>query len=237
MLNPANFPSEPDYHMSGFFEETELDKAGFETHLGGAVLDRNPEVLFPALATYRQSEVRGPSGTVLEEMDIEVSIGKAYNDWSAFGVSVSYLDQDLRGGADDYYINSSVGFVFLANKELSFGLVFENILDNYTVGLQPATALAVGYSLSEVFRVGADFVIPGKDNPEKHFTASLGAETFMMYGMVLRAGYRVDQVDVERYAAFGLGWRGPRIYTNYAFEKALNYDNVFTHSLDLGVYF
>ena len=236
MLNPANFPVQHDYHIAGFFEETELENRGFRTDLSGAVLDRNPEAFFPALLSYRESELRGQGGYKREDTEIQVSVGKPYGEWMSLGISATYLKQEISD-AEEMYLNGSVGLLFKPLKSLGFGFVAENIFNNHTVGLEPLISVAGAYNFQNLALVALDITLPQKGNPERDAIVSLGVETRLLYGFTLRFGYRADTTVEESFYSGGLGWLGPRLAASYALEKNVDRGGEFTHSFDLSVYF
>jgi hypothetical protein len=93
------------------------------------------------------------------------------------------------------------------------------------LGVYGALAKVVGVRFDitrhEVHNVGQKLVYMG------------GFESMTSDFWVLRAGFRRDDELGESFATLGLGFKGPRLRVDYAFEKDINGGSGALHSVDL----
>ncbi len=234
MLNPANFPQVHSYHLGGIFTEKELESEGFETEIGGYIIDRNPDAIFPAMLTYSQ-KTRRLRGDKIEESNWGVEVGKMLNSWWAMGVEVRYFTEDADG--EESHFNGGIGSVFVPFKNFATGVVFRNIHEDHTLGMRPTVEVGAGYHFESVMRVALDAVFHQKSNPDSKGIYSLGVESYLPFHIQARLGGRQDDLNDTFYYSGGLGWYGPKVSINYAYEKNGKTAGQELHSFDLAVYF
>ncbi|MCB0394331.1 MAG: hypothetical protein KDD25_07215 [Bdellovibrionales bacterium] len=235
LLNPANFPLNNDFHFGGIFNERELDSQGFVTEFGGFIVDRNPEALFPAMLSYTKKDKR-LDGLRIKETNYEVAVGKPVTGWLAIGFDLRYFQQRI-GSDENTYFNGGLGALVNPAQNLTFAVVGRNILNRYTLDMQPALDVAGAYMFEKVLSVMADGVFREKDNPDKKGVYSLGLESYLPYDFMVRLGGRKDEYLSQNFWTAGLGWDGPKFTLNYAYERNASKDGQFAHSFDLLVYF
>lgn len=236
-LNPATLSQLTGYYIGAIYsgEDEGPNSGANKYHL--VISDANEDVLFPASLSYSKITVSQAGQRDVNEQEIQVGIGKTMFEGFAAGFSVKRLSDETPGGTNISDYNGSFGFLFTPVSVLGIGLVFQDVLNTTQITMNPVVGTGVQYLLKDLARIRIDWDQPQKSNPDRKGEMMIGLESlFLGEGFALRVGEKWDQFHGRRLFGTGLGWQGPKLGFDYAYEKDLDSTD-FRHLVDLSLQF
>jgi hypothetical protein len=206
------------------------------TGLGLVLTDASDDVLVPASLSY----VRGSSfAGDLESNDTEIRVGigfRALNKLS-MGLAVERLTRNELHSSEKLEHNLTTGILFTPTRSLGLSAVFHDMLNTRNIPMNPTTTLGAFWSYQKVWKAYFDWSQPQKNNTSRREIIAVGMESAMTGGgLNLRTGGRWDQYIAKRFGTMGLGWDGPNLCVDYAYEKNLDADE-YRHLVDMRIQF
>jgi len=236
-LNPATLALLTGYYFGALYsaESEGVNSGASKYHL--AVSDANEDVAFPASLTYSKVIISEEGKRDVNEQEIQIGFGKSIAPNLAIGASVKRLSEDSLNGPSLADYNGSFGFLLIPTASLGIGLVFDDVLNSPDISMNPVVGAGIQYLLLDVARLRVDWDQPQKSNPDRKGEMMVGLESlFLGEGFSLRAGEKWDQYHGRQLGSLGLGWQGPKLGIDYAYEKDLDSTD-FRHLVDLSLQF
>jgi hypothetical protein len=207
------------------------------------LVDAEKDVYFPGAAHYIRLRDTGRAPSAANGELWHMAIGKNVTEWLAFGVSGYRLKYDLEGGdKSTTQWNYSLGALIILNESFGVAYVVDNLAKPGSAvprGLREDTRQGLGVygNIAEIAKMRADVSRSEKFNPNHKLVYSLGLESMLSEWFVFRMGFRRDELADGRFWTTGLGFNGPRLKVDYAFEKNAEGTGGAVHSVDLRVPF
>jgi len=242
LLNPALIPMHSGSGVDAYFRDGEIDLGQHWHSYGVGGLDNGPEVFFPGALHYLRLRQTGDHSEPVNSEFWQLAVGERAGEHFALGLSVQRLVQDTELGKRFTQWNYTIGSVIPINTGLGVAYVLRNLAQ---VGSDVPLALreefqqtlGVYAGLGEVARVRFDVSRLERQNPDHKLDFRFGFESKTSPLMVLRMGYRYDDLTGRRLWTAGVGFDGPRLKAHYAFEKNQDRVSGALHSVDLSLPF
>ncbi len=237
LMNPAALAHTMNYQFGAFHQQKGFEGLGSVRDYGGVFIDHNPDAVIPGALTYfNRTRLVGP--VTLESTYIEISFGNFLYPELAFGISGKYFKQKVVGSDVDKTIwNGSLGLLYTPASNIGLALVSTNFVKDYNGEIYPDIAFGAHYVYEKVIRARLDVRLPQIDNADKKGQVMFGFESVLAETVFLRAGFRWDDLNKKNFATAGIGWDGPRLGFDYAFEKNVLTEGEIGHSVDLRLFF
>jgi hypothetical protein len=193
--------------------------------------DAHEGALVPAAFSYISTD-RITSGRRFSETNYQLSMAtRIIQRWSVGAVGRRW-DETNAGGVTEEIWQLGVGVLGYPLDGFSVGFTANNMLDEHTSRIRPELGLGSEVFFEDIFRVRVDGIYPTKFNPRKKGILAAGVETIFDNGMRVRMGSQWDDVENNAKWTAGVGWEGPRISLQYAFEHDYRVDR-YRQSFDL----
>lgn len=227
-LNPA---------LISILPQKNLTLGGSSEHLQALFVDNGKEALFAAALMYNQVK-----NDVQKSKDYKLGIGINILHDLSFGLDVGFEEIELTSLNEKYRpITSNIGFFYTAGPEFSVGIVSHKTqLNDLTApeGIKNRSTLGIGFST--VFENFIKFKVDVESEERqtiKKLIYMYGLESFMNDWIVLRLGYRNDNVHSLNYLTAGVGFTGPQFGLHYAYQNEANSITDPLHTVDLNIPF
>jgi hypothetical protein len=241
-LNPAALAHVNGYYMgfmygAGTHQNYDGAPGSNVSGMGLVLTDASEEVAVPATLSYVKGNLF-QDGQEFEETEIHVGVGYRLIELVSLGIAAKRVSRNIIRGPEKVEHNGSIGFLFTPGKTLGISLVFNDVLDSKDgFDLIPVTTVGAFWMYENAVRFYADWSQPQKSNPGRRDILALGIENILFGNYIsVRTGGRWDQVLAKRFLAGGLGWEGPNLSVDYAYEKNVDSDE-FRHLVDMRVLF
>ncbi len=231
-LNPATLPLLNGTHFGFIYgaESTGPRAGANKYHL--VLAEANDEVAFPGSLTYSKVGVF-KDGKDASFQELHGSMGVQVSDYLSFGLGLKYMTLEAQTETQVSAFNTIMGFLVAPHRNVGIALVFDDMLDTKDIPTNPTIGLGGQYVFDRLLRVRLDVVQAQKDNAGKKPIIKTGVESlFMGKDLNFRVGYRWDELRAERFFGTGLGWQGPNLGLNYAYEKSALSDD-YRHLIDM----
>jgi len=241
LLNPAMVPLYKGSTVGAYFRDGYVDSAAHKQGWGFGALDNGPEVWFPGAIHYVRTRETAAGVPAANGELWHVALGERVSENFAVGFTAYRLVH--KTDLDSYeQWNGGMGLMFMVNPELGFGYTLNSILGTSArvpTGLKEPLEQGVGamVGFGEELRMRGDIRHQVRDNPHNHLTTAFGVESKTEEFFVVRAGYRYEGVTARSVWTAGLGFDGPKLKANYAFEKNQERTSGALHSVDLSIPF
>lgn len=241
-LNPALTPLIQMTEVIGYYRDGQYGRGEHRNAWAVGAVDSSKEVYFPAAFHYvRLRDTGRASGAVNGEM-YHLAIGKNVSDRLAVGFSGYRLKYQVVGDRSYTQWNGSLGVLMLLSENMGFAYVLNNVAgpgSEVPTGLREDMNQGVGVygAIAEIARLRVDVTRQERFNPDKKMAYMVGIESMMNDWFLFRAGFRRDDLRDERFYTAGLGFIGPRLKIDYAFEKNAKGAEGAVHSVDMRIPF
>lgn len=237
MLNPAaaafaNSVVFGLYHTRDLYDD-------FSSHHDVAltIVDPNKDSQLPGSFTYIKREIGGPSGDY-DFQDFNLNLARPLQPNLALGLGVRYNMFRKATREVENIINTSLGLLYLPIPEMGIAVVSMNNFDKHADRyVRPSTALGFSYTFENVISVKLDVDHPHKSNPNHDLIFHTGFELGLPARFSLRAGVKADRLAQQNFTTAGLGWFGPKLALDYAYEGSQSGPKSQVHSVDVRVFF
>jgi hypothetical protein len=235
-MNPATLPLLNGTHFGAIYgaESTGPRAGSNKYHL--VVAEATDEVACPGALTY--SKVGAfKDGREVSLQEIHGALGIDLSDHISVGTAVKYLTLEGQHIQQVSAINGMVGLLVTPHRNVGIAFVYDDFMNTKEIPTASTLALGGHYIYERYLRVRLDTELQQNDNPNRRLVIKAGLETMLLAKDVnLRFGYRWDEVRTKKFAAMGIGWQGPRLGLNYAYEKDAGSED-FRHLIDMLVQF
>ncbi len=240
--NPASLAQLQDYYL-GFGVSRGSSKALPDVSAYNVTLaDGTLDVAFPGSFTYERSRISDDFGLRADGQLFHLALAGLLGKGLSLGLSAHRFDFRPEGGDRVYDDNFDLGLLWAINPSLAFGLVVDNLLgfeDKLPVGLQTYTTAHIGaqYVVNEFLRFRGDYSYQLEENSNNRGRLAYGVESQFIGDFKFRLGNQLDGLKNRTLITTGLGWDGPRLRIDYAFQANLRDGGGQVHSLDLWLNF
>ena len=238
LLNPAQVSLLKGYAIDGYYRDGYLAEGEHRQGWGIGAGDNGGDVMFPGVFHYARvrDTGRGPKPVSGELIHMAISEPVVTNLF--FGVSGYQLRYSMIGFPQSTQWNFSTGLLWLATPEFGVAYVLNNIAhpsSKVPLGLREELQQGIGLYgvIAEIAGVRFDLTRHEVNNPRKRLVYMTSFESMSGKFAIVRAGFRRDEQRDERYMTLGIGFNGPRVKFDYAFEKNLEGTAGALHSVDL----
>lgn len=242
-LNPASLGFLPPYlNLGGHYQSGERPGEGESRALGAVLSDGTPDKFIPGAFSYIRDTRKTPTGAESTDDEYRGSVGQIVYAGVSAGASLHYREHKLKGGPRYFQTNIDAGAIWAPIEMLSIGLVAQNILsadDKAPVSVRDVPTFGFGFhaSYERMFNFRLDLSRPDKFNPRERTDIGMGFESSFENGLSLRAGCNWKETVDQTLLGAGLGYRGPRLQVDYAFQKDARVDQATRHLVDLWIPF
>jgi len=218
-LNPATLAFIKGYNFGAIYgAESAGPRAGANKyHL--VISDSGEESMFAGALSYSKINLFS-DGKDTNYQQAQFSFGKDVMSYVSMGVKIKYLRKEVlqEEVKDDF--NTGLGFLLAPRENMGFGVMLDDMLSTSEVKMIPTLGFGAFYDYKKIARFRLDSVQPQKENPNRRWIHMVGLESFFLGNdFALRLGHRWDDYRGTRFVSAGLGWQGPRLGLNYAFEQ------------------
>lgn len=237
-LNPAIVPLIAGYESQVYFRDGDID-AGQHRHAYGLSLsDNGQDVMFAGNATYLRLHDTGRTPTPVDGDLWHAAIGKAFAERFSLGASFYRLQYNVLNDRRYTQWNYSIGGIWLPLPKLAVAYVVSNLAhpgSETPMGLRQDTSQGAGvnYELYDFVRLRADVARQEMFNPKHRLNYGFGIESLTSDYIVMRVGFRRDELADQRIWTAGFGFNGPRLKVEYSFEKNEERASGALHSVDM----
>lgn len=203
-----------------------------------SLVDHGQEALFPLAVSYNQNDLNGTKNKTY-------SLGSAYLYKEKFSVGVGLQFKEMKNLQTDQIYRQNlvdIGFVFVPQEWLSFGLVVRakplNDIE-LVIPVEQKSTVAVASDLKVGDYLNSRFELEQGENAQnqKKMIVKLGFEIIANEWVLLRAGYQNNNLISQNYLTAGLGFGGPQFGLHYSYIKEAEMQKESFHSIDLTVPF
>lgn len=235
-LNPASLAFLSGYQGVASYRSFALDPFGNISDFKVSISDNHTENIFPAALVYAKHRTwEGNIGKNEEEMHL--SISKFYFEKVSFGFDIERYSMTPDTSTSTTEWDSTFGAIYSLTLNWGLGFVAQNYLPTNSTALISKFGLATAYNFENVVRIQFDLLYPSELNENRRFIYMAGFESHYIKDVGLRFGFRLDDVEHQNHWTLGIGWTGPKIALDYAFEKNTQNQLEMAHSVDLRIYF
>jgi hypothetical protein len=210
------------YEIALPFAESYHPDTGYEQDYGIMLTDGETDNIMPGALSYLRRRFK--VGTMeAKAQDVHVALGDRVNRYLSGGLAGHYRTYKITNGASYKQTNADIGVMVTPFSTVGFGAVAYNVLkakDSIPVGVRDVPTFAVGmnWMYEETFAFRLDIVHQDKFNPRHRNDVHLGAQTKFQEAYFLRIGTIWKETMDQTLLTAGVGYAGPRLSVNYAYE-------------------
>lgn len=231
-LNPASFVSVRGYNISTAYRDFSTYSGTSQRNFVLHVSENQAGAMFPLAVTYAKSSVYS-----LDREDLHLTTGQEIFGKVAFGLDIGRYKFIPDGASKDTEWDLKMGFLYAPVENLGLGLVFTNLLVTDHEALKRGVEAGVNYMFLDFFRAALDITYQMEDNESDESVVMLGLEHTYLNQIPLRVGFKWDAPINQNYWTLGLGWTAPKLGIAYTYEKNVDEEDEYGHSVDLRIYF
>lgn len=237
-LNPASLAHVKQFTIAGFANFIQNDLNVSTRDLGGVFIDNNPDAVLPAAFSYLQRTGDLGRGTPrLRQDDYQLSFGRLVTSGLAAGLSVRYFKDSTDPSNSTSLWTGHWGLLFTPFENLGLGFVKYNVAPTNLAAAKSSSGFGAHYLIQDMLRLRGDLTYQDVDNPGAKVALMLGLEAVVQNTFMFRTGYKADQLNQQETMSMGLGWDGPRIGFDYAYELMTTNSSYYVHAIDLRIFF
>lgn len=243
LLNPAGLGFLQKYYGSAQFQNAIVRSSqGSNTDQqtwGFGLTDGSPGVVMPGSFNYLRRTSRDLK---LTQQFFHVGLAQHLGEGLSVGIALHYLKSEMGVLPHENFMDGDLGLMYYGIPRLGLGLVFYNLrgdsreystpIENYRQG-----ALAMTYEISGAFQLRADYLYQLQMNSKNLGVALFGVENTLAYDFKLRLGVKEDGLHRAGYYTAGLGYAGPRLRFDYAFQTQSWGQKEQRHGFDIWLHF
>lgn len=237
-LNPATLAHAPTFVGGLFYQDGWSEGINHQTQLAVNLIDNSEGVIVPGSFAFVQERKNYPGLESVNAKKWNVSFGNFIVPQLAMGFSIHYLEMETPTKKFDQ-LNMTSGILWNPHPDWGFGIVYYNLFTPsektplYFRDLKKIT-LGATFIASEFLHFRLDFSQLLQENLDKKLQIKGGMESFLSRYIVLRLGWRTDQLLERDSLTAGLSFIGPRFTLDYGYQKSQNADERGAlHSVDM----
>jgi hypothetical protein len=236
-LNPAAIAHLQRYYAAADYNFGTEPKEGDSTRYGVLLTDGSPSNVFPGAFSYIRRSNDLPNGQSEKIQDFQVSIAGFVGSKLAVGASAHRMIFDPSAGSGSTHDNGTFGLLFDPVEWLGLAAVYYDAFwigetPNVNARMTPTIALAAHLVPTERFRIRIDYLRAQRYATDRA-DVGFGAETFFRHDFVFRLGVFAHETADQTFATAGLGYAGPKLSVDYAYQKDVRTAEGHRHMFDL----
>jgi hypothetical protein len=241
IINPATLGYMDRYHMTLPFSEGSHPSEGYSQTYGAILTDGTADKMFPgALAYLKSRDIRG--GVESKRQDIHLALADRATKFFAVGLAGHYRTFEQINSVKYNQTNMDLGALLTPLENVGLAFVAYNILsgdEKVPVSIRDVPTFAVGanFIYEEAFAARVDAVRPDKFNPLHRTDLQAGLQMTFMESFAVRGGCNWKETANQTWLTGGLGYIGPRLSFNYAYNQDLRHSEGVRHIVDLWMSF
>jgi hypothetical protein len=236
-LNPASVVPLRKYYMSGIYGTSSHPVNGDQSTYGVSLADGTADNLFPAALSYIHRFVQGENGFTDVQQDAQIAVGASLlGSKLGLGIAGHQTTDLLNTGTRYTQTNMNAGVIFAPVDYLGLAATVTDIFvtsESVAQAQQVIPTYAIGGHLiiQEMFRFRLDFVRPDSGNERTNVMA--GIETYFTPSFAFRVGEMWRETMDQDFLTLGLGYHGPNLSFDYAYQRDMRAGAGETHLIDL----
>lgn len=239
LLNPAVIPHAPSVDASLFYASGSLAQGQSQNNFGLSFVDNTHDSFMPGGLSVIRSRVNYPGLETTEQWYWQLSLASFVIDKLTFGSAVSFL-RNGNNYPDQW--NGTLGVLYTPTGFVGLAFVYENFAGTPSalpkeLTLTRQVSAGLNLMFQDTFQWRLDWVYPTDLNPLKKSIYATGIETLLGEYLALRVGNRWSDVDGKAYLTAGMGFKGPKLKVDYAFQSTTRNGTGSLHSVDLRLAF
>lgn len=236
--NASILPFLNGYFFSAGWGQSHQDQTGITQDFAVALIDNLKETTVPTSLSYTQQNFNSDTAVEDQQQQIRLGIGAFASKTLSFGLGGVY-QTDWLPTKTYHQINAQLSSLYIINKNWGVTAIANNMVppgDKAPEPVRQQQTLTVGtsYEYKDLIRAKFDAT---SDSGYKwnHSLLGGGVENYLSKYIILRVGYQKDnQVGANIYTA-GLGFAGPKLSLNYAYQNSAEDQRLTRHSVDLAI--
>ncbi len=234
-LNPAALAQARGYFfgMHGSVGDHAVD--GNQKHFALTAADNEADQIVAGSLSYIHKNNSLASGNVYAQ-DLQIAAAGLVFKGVALGVSVHRLVQEFKAGDRTQY-DGTVGLLYSPIEALGFALVEYDLVpqdkaipDN--LRLIPTLGLGANWVIKEFMQVRLDLSHPSS-GADGRTDVMAGVGTYFQQNFAFRFGADFKETKNQTWATAGIGFTGPKLSLDYAFQKDIRQADGYRHLIDL----
>lgn len=236
-VNPALIPLIPGYEALGHYRDGQRDAGQNRNAWGATLMDNGSDVALAGTLSYLRLRDTGLAGDPAEGELWQAGFGKDFENRLALGASVYRLEYEVTNRSYTQW-NYSLGTVWMPVEGFVVGYVLSNLAlpgGDTPAGIRQdlRQTLGTNIQLGEIARLRVDLTRNERRNPDKKLDLGIGTESMTSKFILMRLGYRRELSSDLTFWTAGIGFNGPRLRVDYAFEKNQERAGGALHSVDM----
>ncbi len=251
ILNPASLAHlrHRGYFISGNYGFGEHPVDGQFTQYGVLVADGGvmlasgePSSFLPGAFSYMRKRVDVAGEPTVTLQDFQVTLAGFLMNKVALGISGHRLIDQRTVSLDFTQDNAHVGLLINPFESFGFAMTAYDIWpakDSVPIGTRVVPTFALGTHLvvQEMLRFRLDLVRPdvdtGLQKGSRRTNVMAGMESYFRPDFAIRLGGQWRETADQMYITAGLGFKGPRLSFDYAFQRDVRTAEAFSHLFDM----
>ncbi len=246
-LNPALLVYAPSSVASFYYQDGYYAKRSHSTVMGLGFIENKSRLLFSGAMSYlksRYTRFDGESfGSPVEEEYVDANFAKRITSSFSLGFNVYRLTQNPSIGVTDQYLGGGVGGHWLVSPNLSFALVYQDLIQRDEDEAEPflhrprRLSAGVTWNLEGIATLNIDGLriqpLDWQEEQDEETDYSVGLERVFRQYFVFRGGYEWQNSQDREFYSVGAAFRGPRLRLQYYFRKQDGAKNSDLHGIDM----
>jgi hypothetical protein len=240
-LNPASLSFIKNYNLAAGYQASDHPLAGHRAEFSGMISDATENGMVPGSLAYSHRYTEPPlAASPYTEEDVAVAISRVVMPHIALGLGAHRQLYMPSVGSTSAQNNATLGALWAPSSVVGVAAVAYDILPvdpdpGMPDGSKQKPTYAVGLFAQPLpfLRLRADVVRPTEGLRNGRTNAMLGLESQFHPEFLFRLGAEWLETEDQTVLTAGLGWHGPRLSLEYAFQKDVRVDGGFRHLIDL----
>ncbi len=238
LLNPAVLVHGQPIEASLVFRNGGYVETDQQKTYGISITNNDPQTYFPGAITFLRSSRN--KGVPADEQFLQFSIAEFAGQNFSVGIAGVRLSQKIFSVAGEQtQWNGVFGLLYNPTPDFAIGFTAAYFVHPSTVipidfRLQPTLGLGLHYLFLDFLRARLDVLSHYEEVGNQRLAVKGGFETASTPMTIIRLGARQDDSTT---LTLGLGFNGPRLKLDYAYEKDANRAGSGMHSVDLRLLF
>lgn len=240
-LNPASLSHFKNYYAGVYWSDSSGVTSGQQRDVTAVISDSTPDKILPAAFAFTKRRITG-NGAPIEQKNYHLAVADRILSRLSVGVSGHRLESEINGVKHNQH-NFTLGLLFAASENFGVALVGYDLLDagsDIPAEVQLKSSLAIGmtYVLQNFVQFKFDVSQQIRNNPKHRSRIMMGVDSALHEFFALRLGAQWDGLARQNFLSAGVGFTGPRLSIDYAFQKETSpADGGSRHLVDLRLKF
>jgi len=238
LLNPATLPHFEDFIWGFYYSQRMGAESSNERASSFIFSDSTSANYFPAAFAYVKEDITSLEGATITSKNYVVSFGGFVLPTLSLGMNLhrknSLIDEATRFSQNNY----GLGMLWAPTSSIGMSVVGHSLArpsslvpDN--LKLKSKVSLGGYFIYLDSFHFRADVDQTIVENPKNKKTFKLGVESRLWRFIALRWGFQWDKLIEKNMFTAGVGFNGPNLNVDYAFQNEIERGGGTRHLIDL----